>query len=99
MTRQSLEAIERLGPRAAWTGPVARGDFATVERHVAALADFPGEFLEAYASGSRLAAALLSEDPQAALRRLDEVLSRRASPLRGLASNSGRAKLASKGTS
>jgi len=37
LTRQTLDNIERVGPRAALTGPVARGDEATVARHRAAL--------------------------------------------------------------
>ena len=30
LTRQVLENFERLGPRAAWTGPLARGDYGVV---------------------------------------------------------------------
>jgi predicted short-subunit dehydrogenase-like oxidoreductase (DUF2520 family) len=45
LARGSLENVAELGPAAALTGPVARGDWATVERHRAALDQ--GE-LEAY---------------------------------------------------
>jgi predicted short-subunit dehydrogenase-like oxidoreductase (DUF2520 family) len=37
LARQTLDNVERVGPRAALTGPVARGDDATVARHRAAL--------------------------------------------------------------
>jgi len=33
LTRQVLENMEQLGPRAAWTGPLSRGDFNVVEAH------------------------------------------------------------------
>ena len=38
LARQSLENVAAVGPRAALTGPVRRGDHETVERHRAALA-------------------------------------------------------------
>lgn len=37
LVRQTVDNVERLGPRDALTGPVARGDWDTVERHIAAL--------------------------------------------------------------
>lgn len=44
LAADSLDNVARLGPAAALTGPVARGDWATVARHVAALdpAERPG---------------------------------------------------------
>lgn len=39
LARQTLDNVESVGPRNAITGPVARGDRATIERHRAALAD------------------------------------------------------------
>jgi len=45
LVRATVDNVERLGPSAALTGPVARGDRATVERHRAALAS---EELAAY---------------------------------------------------
>lgn len=77
LTRQTLDNLERLGPRAAWTGPMARGDYATVEKHAEALADFPRELFDAYVSVSRLSAVLLSDNPKAALHRLQSALERR----------------------
>jgi predicted short-subunit dehydrogenase-like oxidoreductase (DUF2520 family) len=73
LTRQTLDNFERAGPRAAWTGPLTRGDFSTVKRHAEALADFPHEYLEAYKTISRLTAAVLSGKPGPALRQLDRV--------------------------
>jgi predicted short-subunit dehydrogenase-like oxidoreductase (DUF2520 family) len=37
LVRGTVDNVERLGPAAALTGPVARGDWDTVERHLAAL--------------------------------------------------------------
>jgi predicted short-subunit dehydrogenase-like oxidoreductase (DUF2520 family) len=73
LTRQTLDNFESLGPRAAWTGPIARGDYATMQRHVKALADFPQEYLEAYEALSRLAAVVISAEPDATKRHLDSV--------------------------
>jgi predicted short-subunit dehydrogenase-like oxidoreductase (DUF2520 family) len=76
LVRQTLSNFERLGPGATWTGPVSRGDYATVRRHVAALRRFPREYREAYAALTRLAATLLAHDPRAALRRLAGIMGR-----------------------
>lgn len=37
LVRQTVDNVERLGPAAALTGPVRRGDWATVERHLEAI--------------------------------------------------------------
>ena len=37
LVRATLDNVAELGPAAALTGPVARGDWATVDRHLAAL--------------------------------------------------------------
>ncbi len=39
LARQTVDNVAAVGPRDALTGPVRRGDWATVERHRAALAD------------------------------------------------------------
>jgi predicted short-subunit dehydrogenase-like oxidoreductase (DUF2520 family) len=62
LTRQVLQNFERLGPRAAWTGPLARGDYGVVEAHSKALRNVPKEFLEAYEAVNRLAALVLARD-------------------------------------
>jgi predicted short-subunit dehydrogenase-like oxidoreductase (DUF2520 family) len=73
LTRQTLDNFERIGPRAAWTGPIKRGDFSTVQRHMDAFSDFPPEYPEAYKALSRLAAVVLSDDSSALLQKLDEI--------------------------
>lgn len=70
LTRQMLENLERVGPRAAWTGPLARGDFHVIRKHQDALRGAPAEFLCAYEAVNRLAARVLSRDPSAVLRAL-----------------------------
>jgi predicted short-subunit dehydrogenase-like oxidoreductase (DUF2520 family) len=45
LVRATLDNVAEMGPAAALTGPVARGDWATVERHRAAL---PSDELVAY---------------------------------------------------
>lgn len=59
LLRQTLRNFERFGPGAAWTGPLARGDYATVSRHVRALKSFPREYGEVYRALARVSAALL----------------------------------------
>jgi len=60
LTRQVLENFERLGPRAAWTGPLARGDYGVVAAHLAAMKRLPREFSNAYAALNSLASLVLS---------------------------------------
>src|SRR6266480_2674679 len=62
LTRQVLENFERLGPRAAWTGPLSRGDYKVVQAHVDALLECPKEFAHAYEALGRLAARVLAQD-------------------------------------
>ena len=61
LTRQTLANFERLGARPSWTGPLARGDFATVRKHASALRRFPREYREAYAALSRLSLLVLGK--------------------------------------
>ena len=77
LTRQTLDNFERIGPRAAWTGPMSRGDFLTVQRHAEALSGFPSEYQDAYKALSRLAATVLTDDSHAMLQKLDETFSPR----------------------
>lgn len=74
LTRQTLDNFERLGPLAAWTGPLARGDFSTVERHAEALANFEPEYLLAYTTLARLTAGQLAAKPAAVLKQLEQAL-------------------------
>src|SRR6266436_1970081 len=73
LTRQVLENMEQLGPRAAWTGPLSRGDFNVVEAHLEALRESPAEFALAHEALNRLAARLLSQDAATMLTGLDKM--------------------------
>jgi predicted short-subunit dehydrogenase-like oxidoreductase (DUF2520 family) len=75
LARQVLDNQELLGPRAAWTGPLSRGDLATIALHWESLGRYPAEFRAAYAAMTRLAARLLSAAPEELLERLDSELS------------------------
>jgi predicted short-subunit dehydrogenase-like oxidoreductase (DUF2520 family) len=77
LIRQTLANYERFGARKAWTGPVARGDFSTVARHRAALAEWPEEFFHSYAAMARLSARVLASDAKQKLQQLDRVLPKR----------------------
>jgi len=68
LTRQVLENFERLGPRAAWTGPLARGDRGVVAAHLAAMQHQPREFARAYAALNDLATLVLSSDSEGGTR-------------------------------
>jgi len=73
LTRQVLDNLERVGPRAAWTGPLARGDYSVIAAHEAALGDFPVEYRRAYEQLNRLAARVLSQSPEEMISRLEEL--------------------------
>jgi len=74
MARQMFHNLETLGPRASWSGPISRGDFSTVEKHMAALKKFAPEFRAAHAAMLLLSARVLSTDPGATLRRLRRIV-------------------------
>jgi predicted short-subunit dehydrogenase-like oxidoreductase (DUF2520 family) len=74
LIRQVLDNFERLGPCPSWTGPVARGDYAVVARHMKALRRYPAEFQQSYATLARLSVRVLSEKPGAKLRQLNRAL-------------------------
>jgi predicted short-subunit dehydrogenase-like oxidoreductase (DUF2520 family) len=73
LTRQVLENFERLGPRAAWTGPLSRGDFEIVAGHLEAMKELPPEFIEVYEALNRLAAKVLAQDSAAMRIELDKI--------------------------
>jgi predicted short-subunit dehydrogenase-like oxidoreductase (DUF2520 family) len=62
MTKQVLQNYERLGVKAAWTGPLARGDYEVVAKHTAALHQHSPEYGEAYEALNRLAEKMLPRD-------------------------------------
>jgi predicted short-subunit dehydrogenase-like oxidoreductase (DUF2520 family) len=73
LTRQTLDNFESVGPLAAWTGPLSRGDFSTIERHVKALANCEPQYLEAYMTLSRLTANVLAAQPGEMLKQVDRI--------------------------
>ncbi|MHB8502814.1 MAG: Rossmann-like and DUF2520 domain-containing protein [Candidatus Acidiferrales bacterium] len=74
LTRQVLENFERLGPRAAWTGPLSRGDYTVVSAHLGAMKDLQPEFAQAYQAVNRLAALVLAQDSAGMRAELDKVV-------------------------
>jgi predicted short-subunit dehydrogenase-like oxidoreductase (DUF2520 family) len=74
LTRQVLENFETLGPRAAWTGPLSRGDFKVARAHLDALRESPKEFAQAYETLNRLAARVLANDASGTLAELEKNL-------------------------
>jgi predicted short-subunit dehydrogenase-like oxidoreductase (DUF2520 family) len=73
LTRQVLENFETLGPRAAWTGPLSRGDYKVVRAHLEALQESPEEFAQAYKALSHLAARVLAQDAAGMLAELEKI--------------------------
>ncbi|HET9803555.1 MAG TPA: DUF2520 domain-containing protein [Candidatus Acidoferrum sp.] len=73
LTRQVLDNFERVGARAAWTGPLAREDYGVIASHLAALRAFPAEYSRAYEHLNRLAARVLSSDPEQAISQLNQL--------------------------
>jgi predicted short-subunit dehydrogenase-like oxidoreductase (DUF2520 family) len=79
LIRQMLDNYELLGPHAAWTGPLSRGDYATISKHVKALRRFPREFQDAYRALALLSARVLSKKPVATKSKVARALGHRAS--------------------
>jgi predicted short-subunit dehydrogenase-like oxidoreductase (DUF2520 family) len=78
LARTTLENILRNGPRAALTGPVARGDVGTVGAHLGALAEAPPTVSDLYRAASRHLVEIGRERglPAETLRALQSVLDR-----------------------
>jgi predicted short-subunit dehydrogenase-like oxidoreductase (DUF2520 family) len=79
LTRQTLDNFESVGALAAWTGPLARGDYSTIERHVKALADCGPAYVESYKALARLSAEMLAAEPGAMWKQLDRIFGAAAS--------------------
>ena len=63
LARSTLANVEALGPSAALTGPIARGDWETIRGHLAALApDDRAAYLALAAEAARLVDTVLPED-------------------------------------
>ena len=73
LTQQVLHNFERLGPHAAWTGPLSRRDYKTVAAHLRALRDSPEELSAAYEALNRLAARVLAQDAAKMLGELGKI--------------------------
>ena len=82
LTRQVLQNFERLGPRAAWTGPLSRRDYAVVASHIEAMEEFPAEFHAAYDAVNRLSALVLANDPGAMRAELEKIQGNRKAKAR-----------------
>lgn len=63
LVRATVENVARLGPAAALTGPVSRGDWETVERHLEAIADSE---VSGYCAGASLAGRLAGRSVEVA---------------------------------
>ncbi len=88
LTRQVLQNFERLGPRAAWTGPLSRNDYKVVRAHLDALQETPAEFSQAYEVLNRLAARVLAQDVSGGMLAELERISMQMKPkAKGLGSN------------
>ncbi len=74
MARQTIANLERQGALDSWSGPVPRGDFETVARHMAVLRRYPREYAQAYAALTRLAVRMLAPEPQRLLAQLEPLL-------------------------
>ncbi|MGD0957898.1 MAG: Rossmann-like and DUF2520 domain-containing protein [Candidatus Acidiferrales bacterium] len=77
LIRQMLDNIERIGPRAAWTGPLSRDDYTIIAKHAQALRGYPREVQQAYVTLAHLAAHVLSKKPASATKRLKRALAGR----------------------
>jgi predicted short-subunit dehydrogenase-like oxidoreductase (DUF2520 family) len=77
LIRQILDNIERIGPRAAWTGPLSRGDYAIVAKHAKALRGYPREFQQSYVALALLGGRVLAKRPATALNQIKRALAAR----------------------
>src|SRR6266702_1012415 len=87
LTRQVLDNFELLVPRAAWTGPLSRGDYQVVKAHLEALRDSPEEFAEAYDALNGLAARVLAQGVAGMLAELKNVSVQRKTKTKVMGSN------------
>ena len=87
LTRQVLQNFERLGPRAAWTGPLSRNDYRVVRAHLHALQQSTAEFSQAYEALSRLAAKVLAQDVSGMLAELERISMQMKPKAKGIGGN------------
>ena len=74
LARTTLENAAALGPQAALTGPVVRGDVATIRRHLEALQSLAPELLSLYIALTRASIPLASALDGPKLRELESLL-------------------------
>jgi len=74
LIRQMLDNVERIGARAAWTGPLSRGDYKIVAKHAKALRSYPKEFQHSYAALALLAGRVLAKNPAATVKQIRRAL-------------------------
>lgn len=65
LTRQVLDNYERLGPAAAWTGPLSRGDHGVIAAHIEALERFSPSIADGYRALNRMAIDVLGQGEDA----------------------------------
>jgi len=73
LVRNTVAQYERLAEKA-WTGPLARGDLETVQKHLVALAKLPPHFREAYTTLARVALILYKPGSSAERLRIEKLL-------------------------
>jgi predicted short-subunit dehydrogenase-like oxidoreductase (DUF2520 family) len=76
LTGQTLANYGRVGPRTAWTGPLSRGDFGVIERHLEALRHYPREYRNAYVALSKLGLSVLANGRGSKKRQFEQALAR-----------------------
>lgn len=82
LSHQVLENLECVGPRAAWTGPLARGDYSVIAMHERALTSVSPEVLVAYRGLNRLAARVLARDFASVTAELQKISPQARPPLK-----------------
>ncbi len=64
LVRETIDNVFRIGPAAALTGPIARGDFATAARQQDAIADWNQDYGALYQQLAKLTADLAARRKQ-----------------------------------
>lgn len=73
MVRETVDAIFEKGPARALTGPVSRGDVATLRRQIAQVAEWDPAMAELYSGLGMLAVALAEDDQRLDAARADDL--------------------------
>jgi len=62
LVRGTLQNLEKMTPAEALTGPIARGDLETIDRHRQALTDYAPELAELYRLLGRYTAEMIGKE-------------------------------------